>query len=153
MDGWNEKQNHWEHAERFSVYIFLHQQWKQCLEFALAKLRRICKYLADAYNSDSHVCGLHCLTFVCANKAGKSTQWGESSLKNVLKRAQRYLTWNVKKAPCKLNLLHCRQKPQPLCETGTERELEKQGKMRPQANNAQYNTQGWDMRGGGWSEI
>ncbi len=66
--------------------------WKQCLEFALAKLRRICKYLADAYNSNSHVCGLHCLTFVCENKAGKSTQWGESSLKNALKRAQRYLT-------------------------------------------------------------
>ena len=89
---WNEKQNHWENAERFSIYIFLHQYQKQCLEFALAKLRRICKYLADAYNSNSHVCGLHCLTFVCENKAGKSTQWGESSLKNALKRAQRYLT-------------------------------------------------------------
>ena len=61
-------------AERFLIYIFLHQQWKQCLEFALAKLRRICKYLADAYNSNSHVCRLHCLTFVCENKAGKSTQ-------------------------------------------------------------------------------
>ncbi len=23
--GWNEKQNHWENAERFSIYIFLHQ--------------------------------------------------------------------------------------------------------------------------------
>jgi hypothetical protein len=32
----------------------------------------------------------------------------------------------VKKSPCKLNLLHCRQKPQPLCETGMKRELEKQ---------------------------
>jgi hypothetical protein len=34
---------------------------KQCLEFALAKLRGLCKYLASAYNSNSHVCGLHCL--------------------------------------------------------------------------------------------
>jgi hypothetical protein len=25
------------------IYIFLHQQWKQCLEFMLAKLREICK--------------------------------------------------------------------------------------------------------------
>jgi hypothetical protein len=58
----------------FSIYIFLHQHWKQCLEFALAKLRRICKYSADAYNSNSHVCGLHCFTFVCENKAGKSTE-------------------------------------------------------------------------------
>ncbi len=47
---------------------------KQCLEFALAKLRGLCKYLADAYNPNSHVCGLHCLTFVCENKAGKSMQ-------------------------------------------------------------------------------
>ncbi len=85
--GWNKKQYHWENAERFSIYIFLHQQWKQCLEFALAKLRRSCRYLAGAYNSNSHVCGLHCLTFVCENKAGKSTQWGESSLKNVLKKS------------------------------------------------------------------
>ncbi len=30
---------------------------------------------------------------------------------------------------------------------GTKRELEKK-EMRPQANNAQYNTQGWDVGGG-----
>jgi hypothetical protein len=24
-EGWNEKQNCWENAERFSIYIFLHQ--------------------------------------------------------------------------------------------------------------------------------
>ncbi len=47
---------------------------KQCLEFALAKLRGLCKYLASAKNSNSHVCGLHRLTFVYENKAGKSTQ-------------------------------------------------------------------------------
>jgi hypothetical protein len=55
----------------FLIYIFLHQQWKQCLEFALAKLREICKYLAGACNSNSHAHGLHYLTFVCKNKAGK----------------------------------------------------------------------------------
>ncbi len=65
----------------FLTYIFLHQQWKLCLEFALAKLREICKYLAGACNSNSHACGLHYLTFVCKNKAGKSMQWGESSQK------------------------------------------------------------------------
>ncbi len=53
---------------------FSASEMKQCLEFALAKLRRTCRYLADAYNSNSHVCGLHCLTFVCENKAGKSMQ-------------------------------------------------------------------------------
>jgi hypothetical protein len=54
--------------------VFLHQQWKQYLEFALAKLREICKYLAGACNSNSHPRGLHHLTFVCKNKAVKTTQ-------------------------------------------------------------------------------
>ena len=53
---------------------FSRSEMKQCLEFAPAKLRGLCKYLAAAYNSNSHVCRLHCLTFVCENKAGKSTQ-------------------------------------------------------------------------------
>ncbi len=54
----------------FLTYIFLHQQWKQCLEFTLAKLRGICKYLAGACNSNSHTRGLHYLTFVCKTKQG-----------------------------------------------------------------------------------
>ncbi len=53
---------------------FSQSEMKQCLELMLAKLRGLCIYLADAYNSNSHVCGLHCLTFVCENKAGKSMQ-------------------------------------------------------------------------------
>ena len=53
---------------------FSRSEMKPCLEFMLAKLRGLCKYLADAYNSNSHVCRLHCLTFVCENKAGKSMQ-------------------------------------------------------------------------------
>ncbi len=65
----------------FLIHIFIHQQWKQCLEFVLAKLREIFKYSAGACNSNSHACGLHYLTFVCKNKAGKSTQWGKSSQK------------------------------------------------------------------------
>jgi hypothetical protein len=60
-------------AERFSIYIFSIRN-EACLEFALAKLRGLCKYFANAYNSNSHVCGLHRLTFVYENKAGKSTQ-------------------------------------------------------------------------------
>ena len=59
---------------------FLDQKWSKDLEFALAKLRGLCKYLANVYNLHSHVCGLHCP--ICAqNKAGKSMQWGESSFK------------------------------------------------------------------------
>jgi hypothetical protein len=66
------------------IYIFLHQQRKQCLEFALPKPGEICKPLADAYNSNSHARGLHYLTFVCENKAGKINAMGRVVLrKNV----------------------------------------------------------------------
>ncbi len=82
---WNEKQNHEGDAERFSIYIFSIRN-EAYLELALAKLRGLCKYLADAYNSNSHVCGLHRLTFVYENKAGKSTQWGQSSFRKCIKK-------------------------------------------------------------------
>jgi hypothetical protein len=59
------------------IYIFLHQQRKQCLEFALPKLTETCKYLAGACNSNSHTRGLRYLTFVCKTRQGKSMQWGE----------------------------------------------------------------------------
>ncbi len=82
---WNEKQNHKGDAERFSIYIFSIRN-EACLEFALAKLRGLCKYLAEAHNSNSHVCGLHRLTFVYKNKAETSTQWGESSFQKCIKK-------------------------------------------------------------------
>jgi hypothetical protein len=37
-------------------------------------LNKICKYLAGACNSNSHARGIYYLTFVCNNKAGKSSQ-------------------------------------------------------------------------------
>jgi hypothetical protein len=69
------------------IYIFLHQKRKQCLEFALPKPGEICKHLAGAYNSNSHARGLHYLTFVCGNKAGKINAMGQVVLrKNVLEK-------------------------------------------------------------------
>ena len=38
---------------------FSRSEMKQDLEFALAKLRGLCKYLANVYNLHSHVYGLH----------------------------------------------------------------------------------------------
>ena len=137
----------------FLIYIFLHQQWKQCLEFKLAKLGEICKYLAGACNSNSHARGLHYLTFVCKTKQGKSMQRGEWSYENASKELSViYSLWNATKSLCKLNPLRLPPKNHNLfVKFGTKRELEKK-ELRPQANNAQYNTQGWDMRGGEWSE-
>jgi hypothetical protein len=71
---------------------FLHQQRKQCLEFALPKPGEICRHLAGAYNSNSHARGLHYLTFVCETKQGKSMQWGESFKEKCFRKAQRYLS-------------------------------------------------------------
>ncbi len=68
------KQNREGDAERFFNLHCLDQERSKYLELALAKLRGLCKYLANAYNSNSHVYGLHRLTFVHENKAGKSTQ-------------------------------------------------------------------------------
>ncbi len=61
-EGWNERQTPiLRECWTFLIYIFLHQQRKQCLKFALPKLRETCKYLAGACNSNSHARGLHYL--------------------------------------------------------------------------------------------
>ncbi len=88
-EGWNEAKPKGS-AERFFNLHFLDQKWSKDLGFALAKLRGLCKYLANAYKTYSPVYGLHCLVLCTKSKAEKSMQWGESSLK----RAQRYL--NIK---------------------------------------------------------
>ena len=68
------KQNQKGMLNIFSIYIFSIRNEVKDLEFALAKLRGLCKYLASVYNSHSHVYGLHRLTFVHENKAEKSMQ-------------------------------------------------------------------------------
>ncbi len=106
----------------FLIYIFLHQHWKQCLEFMLAKLREIRKYLAGACNSNSHARGLHYLTFVCKTKQGESMQQGESSQENVSKELSVInLLWMRRSLFA--NWIHyiAAKKPQPLCETWNEK--------------------------------
>ena len=110
--GWNEAKPKG-NAERFFNLHFLDQKWSKDLEFALAKLRGLCKYLADAYNSNSHVCGLHRLIFVHENKAEKSMQRGESSFK----RAQRYLNIKYGEVSLQIEFTTLPPKPQPLYET------------------------------------
>ncbi len=55
----------------------------------------------------------------------------------------------MEKSPCKLNLLLCRQKTTTSLWKRNEKGIGETRKMRRQANSAQYNMQGWDMRGGG----
>ncbi len=134
---------------RFLTYIFLHLQWKQCLDFALAKLREICKYLAGACNSNSHAHGLHYLTFCLQNKAGKSTQWGESSQKMHQIELSVINSLGMRRSLF-ANWIHyiATKKPQPLCENWNKKGI---GEERNCGHRlyAQYNTQGENRGGGG----
>ncbi len=105
----------------FLIYIFLHQQWKQCLEFLLAKLREICKYLAGACNSNSHARGLHYLTFVCKTKQGNKRNEA-SRLRNVSKELSIINSLRMRRSLL-ANWIHyiAAKKPQPLCENWNEK--------------------------------
>ena len=63
------KQNQKGMPNVFSIYIFLIRDEVKGLEFALAKLRGLCKYLANVCNLHSHVYGLHYST--CAQEQGR----------------------------------------------------------------------------------
>jgi hypothetical protein len=110
------------------IYIFLHQERKQCLEFALPKPGEICKYLAGAYNLNSHARGLHYLTLVCGNKAGKiNTTWRvvlrimsqKSSSLSILFEVEVPLQNGIR--------LPCRQKTNLFCETWIEKGIGEKG--------------------------
>jgi len=145
-EGWNEAKPKG-NAERFFNLHFLDQKWSKDLEFALAKLRGLCKYLANVYNSHSHVYGLHRLILCTKSKAEKSMQWGESSFK----RAQRYL--NIKYGEVSLQIESAAAKTTTSLWNRNEKGIGKTRKMWPQANSAQYNTQGWDVRKGGGGGV
>ena len=72
------KQNQKGMLNVFSIYIFLIRNEVKDLEFALAKLRGLCKYLASVYNSHSHVLRTPPYYF-CARKARQKNQCNEAS--------------------------------------------------------------------------
>jgi hypothetical protein len=112
------------------IYIFRHQQWKQCLEFA-----------------NSHACGLHYVSYFCLqNKAGKINATRRVVLRKCIKRAQRYqFALKCEEVPLQIEFTTLPPKNNNLfVKLGTKRELEKK-ELRPQANNAQNNTQGGEM--------
>ena len=146
-EGWNEA-NQKGMPNVFSIYIFSIRNEVKDLEFALAKLRGLCKYLANVYKSHSHVYGLHRLILCTKSKAEKSMQWGESSFK----RAQRYLNIKYGEVSLQFEFTTLPPKPQPLYETKWKGKQEEWGKC-SQTNSTLYNTQGWDMKGRGGREV
>ena len=106
----------------FLIYIFLHQQWKQCLEFALAKLGEICTYLAGACNSNSHDVGYTIL--LLSAKQSRENQCNEASrLKKMYqKRPALSIRFEMRRSPfANWNHYVATKKPQPLCETWNEK--------------------------------
>ncbi len=126
---------------------FLDQEWSKYLEFALAKLRGLCKYLANVYNSHSHVYGLHRLTFVHENKAEKSMQWGELSFK----KSSALSHIKCGEVSLQIEFATLPPKPQPLYEMKMKRKLEKQGKCGHRLIVHDITRRGeiWGGRGGG----
>ncbi len=59
--------------------------------FALAKLRGLCKYLANAYKTHSHVYGLRCL--FCVQKARQKNQCNEASRPLKSSALSQHKTW------------------------------------------------------------
>ncbi len=87
------------------------------------------------------------LSYFCLqNKAGKSTQWGESSQKMYQKSSALSIHFECEEVSLQIEFTTFPPKNHNLfVKYGTKRELEKK-ELRPQANNAQYNPQ---AEGGG----
>jgi hypothetical protein len=99
------------------------------------------------------------LSYFCLqNKEEKTNATRRVVLRKCIKRAQRYqFALKCEEVPLQLNSLHLPPKNRNLfVRLVTKRELEKK-ELQPQANNAQYNTQGgggrcegeWEGGGGG----
>ncbi len=88
------------------------------------------------------------LSYFCLqNKAGKSTQWGESSQKMYQKSSALSIRLECEEVSLQIEFTALPPKDHNFfVKIGTKRELEKK-ELRSQANNAQYNTQG-ERRGG-----
>ncbi len=90
------------------------------------------------------------LSYFCLQKQGrKINAMRRVVLEKCIKKSSALSSRRMRRSRFELNLLHCRQKT-----TTSLWKLERKGnwrkrKMRPQANNAQYNTQGWNVGGGG----
>ena len=90
---------------------FLDQKWSKDLEFALAKLRGLCKYLANVQLTQS------CLRTPLSNLRTKTRQENQcNEASRPLKRAQRCLDIKHGEVSLQYEFATLPQKPQPLYE-------------------------------------
>ncbi len=120
-----------------------------------SKTGEICKHLANAYNSNSHARGLHYLTFVCGNKAGKFKATGRVVLRtNVSEKLSVINPLWMRRSPF-ASWIHQHLPPKNhnlFVKFGSKKELEKKGICDHQLIMEKYSTQGrgvWSGWGGG----
>jgi hypothetical protein len=119
-----------------------YQQRKQCLEFALPKLREICKYLLVLAIQTVMPVGYTILLF--SAKQSRENQCNEASRlkKNVSEELSVIYPLEMRRSPFAIEFAtFAAKKPQPLCEIWIEKGNGEKGIVWPQAYNAQYNTQ------------
>ncbi len=127
---------------------FLDQEWGKYLESALQN-----------WEDSANVWQMHTIQTVMSTdstvlllsaKTKQENQCNEASRlsENVSKMSSALSHKNMEKSPCKLNLLHCRQN-HDLFVKENEKGIGTTRKIWSQANSTWYNTQGWDMKGGG----
>ncbi len=115
----------------------------------LAKLREICKYLAGACNSNNHAVG-YTVLLLSAKQGREINAMRRVVSENVSKELSVTVSIRFECEEVSLQIEFTTLPPKNhnlFVKIGAKRELEKK-ELRPQANNAQYNTQG-KVGGGG----
>ena len=147
---WNEKQNHRENAERFSIYIFCirDEAMSRICACKTEKNLQIFGWCLQFKQS----CLWATLSYFCLRKQGRKINalWRVVFEKCITKSSS---LSHVKCEEVSLQIEFATLPPKTTTSlwNRNEKGIGKTRKMRPQANSAQYNTQGWGMRGG--SEV
>ncbi len=106
----------------FLIYIFLHQQWKQCLEFTLANWEKSAYiWLVLAIQT---VMPMGYTILLLSAKQGRENQCNEASrlMKMYQKSSAFSICFEMRRSPfANWNHYIAAKKPQPLCETWNEK--------------------------------
>ena len=132
-EGWNEKQNHRENAERFSIYIFCirNEAMSRICACKTEKNLQIFGWCLQFKQS----CLRATLSYFCLWKQGrKINAMRRVVFENALKRAQRYLTQKCGEVSLQIEFATLPPKTTTSLWNGNEKETGKTRKMWSQAN-------------------
>ncbi len=148
---WNEKHNHWEDAERFSIYIFSIRN-EAMSRICACKTERTLQMFGRCLQFKQS-CLWATLSYFCLRKQGrKINAMRRVVFPKCIKKSSALSHIKYGEVSLQIEFATLPQKTTTSLWKRNEKGIGKTRKMRPQANNAQYNTQGWDMRGGEWRD-